>query len=559
MLTPLVAQAATLEFVPSSLSINEDAETVTVEVVATGGDNNSGYGGGCFINGSVVLGGTATPGTADDGNADFSLIDGTFQVYASPTDSGLAAAATNLITLQIHDDSLVESTETITLGATDLSSDCASAIENNANATITIIDNDTNAVAERNFADIPGLTPTQQLVAQSLDSLCETTASELLQAQCANLSTLSEGETADALQKIAPMEVAAMGTISVETTSTQLANVRARLLSRRKGNDNTIAMNDFSVGINGKNLPAGMLMVASLEDIAIGETGANSLLTDSRVGIFASGRIELGDKDPTDREAGFDFATQGLTLGIDYRITEQFILGGALGYASSDSDYDADRGDLETDSVSFLIYGSYYTAQNYYVDWIASRGNNDYDTRRNIVYSGIDTRTDGKTDGHQLGLSINSGMDFNINGLTLTPYARIEYIDANIDAYRESGGEGLSLAISDQSVRSLTTAVAARLSRAIGMNWGVLIPSAHVELEHEFQDDSRLITASFVEDPTAPFSISTDTPDRNYFNFGLALTATFANGRSAYVSYESVAGRDDITHSAIDLGIRMEF
>ena len=37
----------------------------------------------------------------------------------------------------------------------------------------------------------------------------------------------------------------------------------------------------------------------------------------------------------------------------------------------------------------------------------------------------------------------------------------------------------------------------------------------------------RMITARFVEDPSAPFQIATDSPDRNYFNLGLNMAATW--------------------------------
>ena len=51
----------------------------------------------------------------------------------------------------------------------------------------------------------------------------------------------------------------------------------------------------------------------------------------------------------------------------------------------------------------------------------------------------------------------------------------------------------------------------------------------------------------------------TDDPDRNYFNLGLGLAAQFAHGRAAFVSYETVLGRNAASSQALTLGVRLEF
>jgi len=81
-----------------------------------------------------------------------------------------------------------------------------------------------------------------------------------------------------------------------------------------------------------------------------------------------------------------------------------------------------------------------------------------------------------------------------------------------------------------------------------------------IEWEHEFMDDSRLITARFVNDPLRqPIRFATDSPDRDYVNIGVALSATFRGGIAAFIDYETVLALANVTRHDITLGIRGEF
>jgi len=412
-------------------------------------------------------------------------------------------------------------------------------------------------IAEPPILDLTNdrLNNTQRATAISLNQLCSNTSNETITNQCAHLASLTGAQLSNALSQIAPDEVTAQGSSSVEVTTTQLTNVRARLATLRNGPTNTrFAMKGLMLAMNSDTLPVGLL--ADNSDFG---SSISSLITNSRLGLFMSGRINFGEKDTTSRETGFDFETQGITAGLDYWFNSKLVIGAALGYAATDSDFSANGGNLDSTAHSASFYGSYYLREDAYIDWIATLGKNDFNARRTIIYSGVDTQTAGNTDGNQLGLSSTAAIDFRFGRLLVSPYVRVDYVNAKIKGYRETGGSGLALAIAPQKTKSLSTAIAARISQAYSQHWGVLVPSAHAEWEHEFKDDGRLITANFVEDPTSSFSIQTDSPDRDYFKFGTALSATLPRGKSAYISYATVAGQDTITSSTIELGGRMEF
>lgn len=384
------------------------------------------------------------------------------------------------------------------------------------------------------------------------------------------------------LQGMAAEEVATQGRNTVETS---YRNIGARLAALRGGAFG-IGLQRFTLQHHEPALP-GTLVASLLPHAAVASAVPTATPSPFRsIGVFASGTLTTGDKDATSREAGFSFDTLGATVGVDYRFTNNLILGMAFSYLSTDVDLDMNGGALDTDGYNFSIYGTYYIA-NFYIDGIAGFGWNDYDIARNIRYSIRERNVDaalvmperlvvvnqtarGDTDGRQYSFSVGGGYDFNISGWTVGPLVRMTYTKLDVDGYRERidntrPGFGLVLNFDDQRVESFTTVLGGQISYAISTGIGVLLPQVRFEWEHEFKNDRRTIRANFVHDPTptsdpeSQIRLVTDDPDRDFFNIGVGLSATFRGGVSAFVYYETVLGLEDVTRHHVALGIRKEF
>ncbi len=387
-------------------------------------------------------------------------------------------------------------------------------------------------------------------------------------------------DSRDALQNAASEEVASQGTNIIETSNTQFSNIGTRLAALR-GGATGVSLRRFALQIERQRVP--VILVASADSqvpSASREPTKTSALF-KRLGIFANGTLSFGDKDATNRESGFDFDTIGVTGGVDYRFSNNFILGLAFGYMSTDVDLDDDGGGVDTDGYSVLTYATYYIGR-FFLDGIVSFGWNDYDIDRTIRYSirelnpdgtetgnrvNVDQTAKGDSDGTWYGFSFGVGYDFNAGGLTFGPLARVNYLKADIDGYEEKinntdPGFGLALDVSSQDIVSLTSVLGAEALYAISVPWGVLQPQVRFEWEHEFENDSRTIKAFFVEDPTpdeeTQIRIRTDSPDRDFFNIGAGLSLTFRGGLSAFFYYETVLDLDDVTVHNFAFGLRAE-
>ena len=389
---------------------------------------------------------------------------------------------------------------------------------------------------------------------------------------------------------MASEEVSTQGRSAVNTTTKTIAG---RLAALRRG---ASGISIQGLGLNPKEPTLPGTLVATLGPFAAVSSSTPTTSTNtpdpfSKLGLFVNGLFSVGDKDPTSNEDGFDFHTYGVIAGADYRLTPKLVLGGAFTYQSINNDLDntntlvfnvptsVSGGSADTRSYGFSLYGTYYVLEQFYVDGMLGFGWNNYSLDRVISYNlgpTLSSTAPGGTtppvnqiahadpDGNQFSFSVGAGYDFRQGALAFGPLIRLQYLKLNIDGYQEKinntqPGFGWALALDSQDVESLTTVLGGRAAYAISTGLGVLLPQVRIEWEHEFKNNSRILTAQFLNDPQRqPIRFTTDNPDRNYANIGVALSATFRGGISAFIDYATVVGLANVSRHDITLGIRGE-
>lgn len=316
-----------------------------------------------------------------------------------------------------------------------------------------------------------------------------------------------------------------------------------------------------------------------LEQISGRETGFSQMADYGRWGFFMNGSYGFGDKDMTSMEPGFEFDSWSLTTGVDYRLTEQFILGISASYASTMSSLDNGAGDVDLDGFGLAVYGTYYVSA-FYLDFLAGVGTHDFETERNLQY-GVPAATggrttvtqtfDGDTDANDVNLSAGAGYNASFGSFMVTPFLNVAYQRSDIDGYTESlaynntdAGYGLALRYGDQKIESLTSSLGVHLTRTVNTTRAVLTPYVRADWEHEYENDSRTIVASFAVVDSAYASLNeilipTDEPDRDYFNLGAGILAALPNGWQLFLDYATILGYEDLSLHRFVTGLRWEF
>jgi outer membrane autotransporter protein len=447
-------------------------------------------------------------------------------------------------------------------------------------STDTVVITVAEASLEVVLSDIPNLTPNQRRMANKVDGMCDALAQlaggdgslsvdqlDLLN-KCNGLRSAanSTANQISALEELIPDDFAVARTQTLLFANTQYASIMDRLIALR-GGARGLSLAGLNVIVDGKMVPLAELqeMVGKFFGGGAAADEPGGLLSD-KWGLWARGNFSFGEKDASASSPAFDADQWAFVGGIDYRLSDKSVLGAALSYGSSEVEFAADDGALNTDSFALSLYGSAYAAKNFYFDGIVNFSNSSYDAERNIVYvdgSGLVTAdAAGDTDGTTLSGGLSAGYDFLVGGLTISPNLGFFYIDTTIDGFTENGAGGLNLIYDEQKFKSLTGNAGLRLTYAWNVSWGVLLPHLRADYVREFEDDVDVFGVRFANDPNAastpPVLVATDNPDQSYWRLAGGFSAQFKHGVSGYIEYQRLESFEFISFEDISIGLRFQ-
>jgi outer membrane autotransporter protein len=430
------------------------------------------------------------------------------------------------------------------------------------------------------LSDIPNLTPNQRRMANKLDSMCDALA-ELaggdvalpedqldLLTKCNGIRSAANtvGNQINAIEELIPDDFAVARTQTLLFANTQYASIMDRLMALR-GGARGLSLAGLNVIVDGKMVPLADLqeMVGKFFGGGAAADEPGGLLSD-KWGLWVRGNFSFGEKDASAASPAFDADQWAFVGGIDYRVSDKSVLGAALSYGSSEVEFAADDGALNTDSFALSLYGSAYAAKNFYFDGIVNISNSSYDAERNITYvDGIGLVTAdaaGDTDGTTLSGGLSAGYDFLVGGLTISPNLGVFYIDTTIDGFTETGAGGLNLIYDEQEFTSFTGNAGLRLTYAWNVSWGVLLPHLRADYVREFEDDVDVFGVRFANDPNAastpPVLVATDNPDQSYWRLAGGFSAQFKHGVSGYIEYQRLESFEFISFEDISIGLRFQ-
>ena len=430
--------------------------------------------------------------------------------------------------------------------------------------------------------DIPGLTELQRNVGVAIDTLCPPisrnpgndlngTPTQRLAFSCSqmvvsaganqgkvpagnplNLNT-SDAALATGLQAISPVQMNAQKQIGVEAGKMNI--IGTRLLDLRGG------VRGFVVGANG-------LDAKQAKGLA-GETGGGAAADamTGRWGGFFNVSYGWGNVDRTAEQDPYDYNSVTLFAGADYRINDNFVLGGAVSYTDTKSDFDQSLGNVKARTWSIAGYGTYYVDQ-WYVDGFVSYGSVDYDSTRNIFIASttatpaISASATASPNGDQWSWMLAVGRNYDMGGTwTLTPSARLGYIWVKNKSFDESEDiRGLGLHVDERTVKSLQSMLGAKASTVVNTAQGVFTPYFSASWVHEFENDNPSIISKYVNDPSGTqFFIPTANPTRDYAVLLVGSAAQFANDFSGFLQFGAAVGLKDQSNYALTVGVRKQF
>ncbi len=275
----------------------------------------------------------------------------------------------------------------------------------------------------------------------------------------------------------------------------------------------------------------------------------------SDFGVFAVGEVEIAKRQSTSGETNYKLRTKGVTVGADYRMQKNLIVGAAFGALVGDSTLTG--GSQKTMGYSASVFGQWLPSDNWYINSIVNVGKNRIDNRRTSI---LGESLTGRGTTTQQAFQVEAGYGFSKDGARFTPFVRYEMIRAKLKPFEETGGAD-ALAISGQTVRANAVGAGVIAEYAISTSSGVWIPSGRVEFLSESQKQDAAF-ARLVNGTPLLVPVTAEAIDKNFGTWGLNLQWLAGPGGnlvSSFVGYEQTFAKAGFKNDRVTAGVKIPF
>jgi uncharacterized protein YhjY with autotransporter beta-barrel domain len=364
-------------------------------------------------------------------------------------------------------------------------------------------------------------------------------------------------------QVAAPQQAAAQSSVR-----TQLSTVTNRLRYLRTQSGTPLLSGSVSTSTGTLSTSAGAVSTSSTDTgsksstdsdssgRSAGEEASNADATRTgRLGVFIAGGLEDGQQIATADSPAFRTRTTGATVGADYRLTPQWVVGAGLGLLETSTRFAVGTGRQYTKGQSGTVYTSWSPTPSLYFDAAYSMDRSRYEVKRDDL---VNDAAFGRTDGKGSGFTLTANYDQRFGAWTLSPYARFEQVDVRIQAFDEFGSTN-SLQLGEQRVKAGTATLGVHAQYNLSTSFGIVTPHLRVELTRltdEQQDPvrARLLNSSavlFVDSPAGR-------ADRNYGSVALGVSAQLRRGITMFIDLESGFGQVNYRLTRVNSGVKLE-
>jgi outer membrane autotransporter protein len=190
-----------------------------------------------------------------------------------------------------------------------------------------------------------------------------------------------------------------------------------------------------------------------------------------------------------------------------------------------------------------------------------------YDTRRRMVFGGINRTGSASPDGHLFAAQLGGSLDVGLGRSLLRPWASLRYARLTRNDYTEKGAGDLNLTVGETAVDSLRSTLGLTLSvpgftlgssggrSGTGMN---ITPELTAAWYHEFMGQNRFDMVSQLAGGGQPFPTTEAIRDADLFGFGPGLDLGITKTVSGYLRYEGILGDISMNHN-LYAGITVRF
>lgn len=404
-----------------------------------------------------------------------------------------------------------------------------------------------------------GLSSNQLAVGSMLNSVAGTVTGDLDQV----LSTIDllphAGLVREAYKQISPEKLVPLPDLAFAAAILQQNSLARRITDLRFGTREMSTAGGFPAlaSLFGSQGNGGLMLAYDGAGLPGMLPAMPKAASGKRWGVFLDPAVLVGSQGSSDNQTGYDYTLAGFTLGVDYRLRRDLLVGLATGYSHNNAFLKGTGGKITNNTWPLTGYVAYLPEKGYA---FASLGYtlNLFDLEREVSFAGINRRAKGSTSGHQFNLYAEAGYDLKIKPVVITPAASLAFATISVAGFSESNAGSLNLEVDSQNADSLQTGVGAKIAAPIKKNSLIVVPQAYAFYQHEFSNDSRGLDARLSQG-SSTFTFVTDEVKRDFALVGGNINWFMGNNLSAMVNYNAQVGRSNNTVHQVNAGLRYNF
>ena len=272
---------------------------------------------------------------------------------------------------------------------------------------------------------------------------------------------------------------------------------------------------------------------------------------------WIDGVASFGTRDASGGISGSEFSSDGVSVGADWRMNEQLVLGMGIGYARDTTKIGTDGSANRSRSYSLAAYGSYQPSPNTFIDGMLGASSLDFDMKRFVAP--INDFALARRAGTQVFGSLTGGYEFRETGLLVSPYGRIDFSTDRLRSATESGAGAYALKYYGQTSTSVDGALGIRGESVHKTSFGYAIPRLRAEYLHAFHGSGQAFIGYADQIGGARYALAPAGNRRDSIVLGIGSDFLMRDGLTLSFEYQLSHSFSNDSSYAVRLRLTKEF
>lgn len=279
----------------------------------------------------------------------------------------------------------------------------------------------------------------------------------------------------------------------------------------------------------------------------LGNVNGGSSDPNHKLSLFLTSGGQFGTQHTKGFALGYNYHSVITAMGADYRWSQHFVTGLAVGY--NDSHADVKTGGTVKDQGVVLGVYALATEGDAYAKLTGGYDHDNYKTDRAGVIDSITSKPSGDSWSTSAILGLNFHPQPNV---ILGPDAGLAYTSSSLGAYTESGDSVLTQSVDDQRFQQLIGSAGLHTSTDLTLGNVALAPYASASAEFLMSGTGRHFSSSYTDEPDVTLTSVYPTTSGSWALFSAGMSAAFNQQLHANLNVSTTAFKED--GNAVQIG-----